>query len=504
MSSLPPGHDGVPPSRPADVSASVASASSSSLTAAASTSASSPPVAASAASSAAPSATASLPAASASASRASSSGGSHPPPAPFAAPAPHVPRATHNPDAMAVDAAAPAPALPVGTAHDPDLWSQDLYEPHFPTRLPGEFISYPPAAWDVISALLRPSGVAPGPVARSPSPLALPASDNPARFVGLADALHADPSDADAFCRVGEVVRMPGSPYGDHPIARGIIVGHNFMSPVYGRSESNTLDFLLPFPEYRFYHVLTYIVGPGGALTAHLVEWVPQSSLDFDAEATNLLRDPPTITTARPFHPSPPVPDRSVSGSRVDGMDGPPDDWSRTMAEAQTMSGIFVGYSDRVDGALFYCPHTKQTYETADYKLAPSLPTGAFFHLPYDGGLFFGLYDSPLTTPEPFPPGMSVSYLAPSASAPVPAHVISVPLSPTASGRPVVDSSPSYRLRLSDGTFVDAAADALSPREADPPPSPSSPASVTSPTTSRKSRNVMLHLLPLGTHTCVL
>ena len=44
------------------------------------------------------------------------------------------------------------------------------------------------------------------------------------------------------------------------------------------------------------------------------------------------------------------------------------------------MSGIFVGYSDRVDGAVFYCPHTKRTYETADYKMAP---TGAFFRLPY-------------------------------------------------------------------------------------------------------------------------
>ena len=148
------------------------------------------------------------------------------------------------------------------------------------------------------------------------------------------------------------------------------------------------------------------------------------------------------------------------------------------------MSGIFVGYSDRVDGALFYCPHTKQTYETADYKLAPSLPTGAFFRLPYDGGLFFGLYDSPLTTPEPFPPGSSVSYLAPSATAPVPAHVISVPLSPTASGRPVVDASPSYRLRLSDGALVDAAADALSPREDDPAPSPSSAPTTTAPSGS--------------------
>ena len=137
-------------------------------------------------------------------------------------------------------------------------------------------------------------------------------------------------------------------------------------------------------------------------------------------------------------------------------------DRQRTMAEAQTMSGLFVGYSDRVDGAMFYCPHTKQVYETADYKLAPSLPPGAFFRLPYDGGLYFGLCDSPLTTPEPFPPGSEVSYLAPSASTPVRAHVLAVPLSPTASGRPVVDTSPSYRLRLADGSLIDADADALS------------------------------------------
>ena len=55
-------------------------------------------------------------------------------------------------------------------------------------------------------SLLRPSGIAPGPVARPTSPFTLPASDNPARFVGLADALYADQSDSDALWRIGEVV----------------------------------------------------------------------------------------------------------------------------------------------------------------------------------------------------------------------------------------------------------------------------------------------------------
>lgn len=67
MSTSPPGHDGVPPSRPADVSASVASASSS-TTAAASTSAHHATVASSTAPSAVAHASASLPAASSSAS----------------------------------------------------------------------------------------------------------------------------------------------------------------------------------------------------------------------------------------------------------------------------------------------------------------------------------------------------------------------------------------------------------------------------------------------------
>ena len=50
----------------------------------------------------------------------------------------------------------------------------------------------------------------------------------------------ADQSDSDALWRIGEVVRMPVSPYGTQPAARGIIVGHNFWAPVYGRSERDT------------------------------------------------------------------------------------------------------------------------------------------------------------------------------------------------------------------------------------------------------------------------
>ena len=130
---------------------------------------------------------------------------------------------------MAVDADA---ALPVGTDHDTARWYQDLFAPYFWSRLSGDiwsrltgdFVSYLAQEWDMIISLLRPSGIAPGPVARPTSPFTLPASDNPARFVGLADALYADQSDSDALWRIGEVVRMPGSPRGTHPIARGVVV----------------------------------------------------------------------------------------------------------------------------------------------------------------------------------------------------------------------------------------------------------------------------------------
>ena len=55
-----------------------------------------------------------------------------------------------------------------------------------------------------------------------------PLSDNPARLWPRGCSARA----ADALWRVGEVVRMPGGPCGDHPIARGIMVRHNFLSPV--------------------------------------------------------------------------------------------------------------------------------------------------------------------------------------------------------------------------------------------------------------------------------
>ena len=89
------------------------------------------------------------------------------------------------------------PPRPVATAHDPALWCQDICASHFPARLTGDFVSCPAAAWGATSSLLRTSGIAPSPVDRSA--LALPASDNPARFLGLTDALCADPSDPDAF-----------------------------------------------------------------------------------------------------------------------------------------------------------------------------------------------------------------------------------------------------------------------------------------------------------------
>ena len=131
--------------------------------------------------------------------------------------------------------AIPAPSIPVATDNDPTLWESSIFLSHFLYRL-SDSVTYAGSDWNAISALLRTSGVVPGPLARSQ--LVLPASDNPARALGLADALHADDDNPDAFFSIGEVVRLPGVLYGSTPpLTCGIIIGHNFMSPVYGLTE---------------------------------------------------------------------------------------------------------------------------------------------------------------------------------------------------------------------------------------------------------------------------
>ena len=69
------------------------------------------------------------------------------------------------------------------------------------------------------------------------------------------------------------------------------------------------------------------------------------------------------------------------------------------------MQGIAIGRCRKSYGLLFYCPHTKHTYSSSDYKLDEGRSTPNTFNLKYDGGIFVGLYDqnSCHTAVEPYP-----------------------------------------------------------------------------------------------------
>ena len=86
----------------------------------------------------------------------------------------------------------------------------------------------------------------------------------------------------------------------------------------------------------------------------------------------------------------------------------------RDGVESKSMQGIALGRSEKTNGYIAYCPHTKQFYDTVDFKLDEGRDTATAFGLKYDGGLFFGLYDGPCIPQgtEPYPEGTPVVYKA--------------------------------------------------------------------------------------------
>ena len=82
----------------------------------------------------------------------------------------------------------------------------------------------------------------------------------------------------------------------------------------------------------------------------------------------------------------------------------------RTNVQVHTLTGISVGQSDTSNGLLVYNPITKELYTTSIYKMDEVNATKTYFNLPYDGGMFSGIYstDTHLTIPENFPIGTFV------------------------------------------------------------------------------------------------
>jgi hypothetical protein len=85
---------------------------------------------------------------------------------------------------------------------------------------------------------------------------------------------------------------------------------------------------------------------------------------------------------------------------------------ARTQFEAQTLTGIAIGRSADSNAMEFFHPITNAIYTSADYRLDSGQTTAATFpQLRYDGGLVLGLYISPSSTSEPFPPHREVFLL---------------------------------------------------------------------------------------------
>jgi hypothetical protein len=129
------------------------------------------------------------------------------------------------------------------------------------------------------------------------------------------------------------------------------------------------------------------------------------------------------------------------------------------IAEAKTMQGIAIGRCRQSDGLLFYCPHNREIYSSADYKLDEGLSTPNLFNLRYDGGIFVGLYNraDPNQAPEPYPEGTKVVYITTLQGKKVRMRgfVVSVPLSEDCNALPSgpIDEPP-YKVRLVDGSIV--------------------------------------------------
>ena len=131
---------------------------------------------------------------------------------------------------------------------------------------------------------------------------------------------------------------------------------------------------------------------------------------------------------------------------------------SRTNTQAHSMAGIAVGWSDVANGLLIYNPITKELYTTSIYKIDEHQQTQSYFNLPYDGGMFSGLYSKDMkhTSPENYPIGTAVKI--PSNTGSQHGYVLAVP---TASTSSQIDTDPLYTIKYLTGGTTTVPASAM-------------------------------------------
>ena len=129
---------------------------------------------------------------------------------------------------------------------------------------------------------------------------------------------------------------------------------------------------------------------------------------------------------------------------------------SRDGMESRVMQSILLGRSERADGYILYSPHTKEFYVSSECKIDQRSCTPTTFNLIYDGGIFFGLYDSSPVAQgvEPYPPGTTVFRTAEDGSK-IPGAVTSVPLPSSAKCLPDSTSTSNfYSVKMKNGETI--------------------------------------------------
>ena len=130
---------------------------------------------------------------------------------------------------------------------------------------------------------------------------------------------------------------------------RGMVIGHNFLTPHYGLSDAGTLDFLIPYASERRYHIMSYTLDVNNVPRELIFPHIPQELLITDRDSA-----PPPHPDAPRLAPTPPVADRVISAPTrptppaASAHTSPSDDWSHVSAPSVAASAAAPASSVRI------------------------------------------------------------------------------------------------------------------------------------------------------------
>ena len=136
---------------------------------------------------------------------------------------------------------------------------------------------------------------------------------------------------------------------------------------------------------------------------------------------------------------------------------------ARDGSESKVLQAILIGRAPQSDGYLLYSSYTKEFYVTGNCKIDKGNSTATAFNLKYDGGMFFGLYDSSHISNgvEPYPPGTTVFFNDVNNNKTT-GTVITCPLPDHDKGFPSSSSTcANYSIKTTSGDIISLSAEAL-------------------------------------------